>query len=431
MALLTRVLAGLKRIPLTEPAPQPEEPQSAAEEPAGEPAEDPAGPDPADGPALAAIRTSFDALATAGDKAPACFYASLFASSPKLRELFPPAMDEQRDRLLCALRRIVDTLATPEELATYLAQLGRDHRKYAVTPEMYEAVGGALNAALRQHAGETFTAEAQQAWGQAYQAASSMMIRAAEDDAARSPAYWTAEVTEHEDRGNGIAAIAVAPSQVLPYEAGQHVTVQVPRWPRVWRPYSVARRPREDGLLSFHVRAITGGWVSSALVHHTKPGDEIIIGPALGAMTLPPSEGRDVLCVAGGTGLAPIKAIAEQVIRDSVTSGRGRQVFLYCGARTRDELYDLRDLWRLTDAYEGLHLTPVTSCDPAFAGMQGNVGRVAARYMPHRECEAYVAGPEQMVRETIAVLGKAGLPRERIHYDDALLTGRERVGTGT
>jgi NAD(P)H-flavin reductase len=262
-----------------------------------------------------------------------------------------------------------------------------------------------------------------------YEAAAAMMIRAAEDAANRSPAFWTAEVTGHEHRGNGIAALTVAPAQVLPYEAGQHVTVQVPRWPRVWRPYSVARRPREDGLLSFHVRAITGGWVSSALVHHTKPGDEIIVGPALGAMTLGPSEGRDVLCVAGGTGLAPIKALAEQVIRDGVTSGRGRQVFLFVGARTRSELYDLRDLWHLADAYEGLHLTPVTSDDPAFSGAQGNVGRVAARFMPHRECEAYVAGPEQMVRETIAVLGKAGLPRERIHYDDALLASRPRVGT--
>jgi NAD(P)H-flavin reductase len=50
-----------------------------------------------------------------------------------------------------------------------------------------------------------------------------------------------------------------------------------------------------------------------------------------------------------------------------------------------------------------------------------NVGRVAARYMPHRECEAYVAGPPAMVSETVRVLTKSGLPRERIHYDAALL----------
>jgi hypothetical protein len=53
--------------------------------------------------------------------------------------------------------------------------------------------------------------------------------------------------------------------------------------------------------------------------------------------------------------------------------------------------------------------------------MQGNVGRVAARYMPHADCEAYVAGPPEMVRETSWVLARVGLARERIHFDDALL----------
>jgi ferredoxin-NADP reductase len=63
----------------------------------------------------------------------------------------------------------------------------------------------------------------------------------------------------------------------------------------------------------------------------------------------------------------------------------------------------------------------VTSDDPVFDGMQGNVGRVAARYLPHHDCEAYVAGPVAMVRETIRALTRAGIPPERIHYDDALL----------
>jgi hypothetical protein len=99
-----------------------------------------------------------------------------------------------------------------------------------------------------------------------------------------------------------------------------------------------------------------------------------------------------------------------------------RRIYLFYGARRREELYDMPDLWRLADAYSGLQIIPVTSEDPAFAGMQGNVGRVAARYLPHRDCEAYVSGPPEMVAETIRVLRRAGIPPERIHYDDALLT---------
>ena len=384
------------------------------------------GPDPA----MAAIRETFARTASAGDDAAAYFYASLFLRRPGLRELFPPAMDEQRDRLLTALTRIVESLSTPEEMATYLTQLGRDHRKYAVEPAMYDVVGESLVATLRAFSGDAFTTEAEAAWTQAYTAASGIMIRAAEEDAVRAPAFWTAEVVQREERSHGIAVLTIAPDQEFRYEAGQHVTVQTPRWPHVWRPYSVACAPRDDGLIRLHVRAVPGGWVSNALVSHTEPGDELILGPPLGTMTVRHAEDRDLLLVAGGTGLSPLKAIAEQVIRD-YAAGQRRRVFLFYGARSREELYDLRDLWHLADASDSLQVTPVTSDDPAFDGMQGNVGRVAARYLPHQGCEAYLSGPPAMVRETRRVLGKAGIPAGRIHFDDALLASRPRAGSGT
>ena len=392
-------------------------------------AAEPKEPEPAPDPAITAVRKTFAHVVQAGDDAVAYFYAWLFLRQPQLRELFPPAMDEQRDRLFRSLARIVESLSTPEEMASYLSQLGRDHRKYGVVPEMYDAVGEALIATLRAFAAAEFTPEAEEAWTQTYAAGSALMIRAAEDSAAVGPASWTAEVVDVDQRGHGIVVVTVAPDNVLPYEAGQHLTLQTERWPHVWRPYSIACRPRDDGLISLHVKAVPGGWVSNALVLHTKPGDDVILGPALGTMTLRHAGKRDLLCVAGGTGLSPIKAVVEQAVRDSAATPR--KIFLFYGARRREELYDLRDLWRLADAYHGLQLTPVTSEDPAFDGMQGNVGRVAARYMPHKDCEAYVAGPADMVRETVRVLRRAGTVRERIHYDDALLAARPRVGSGT
>ncbi len=409
-------------------APSPADPPAQDADPPAQDADPPAQDAAADllpDSALVSIRDTFTIVAAAGDEPASYFYGWLFARHPGVRSMFPPAMDEQRDRLFRALTRIVESLSSPEDLVRYLSQLGRDHRKYSVEPAMYDAVGEALIATLRAYAGPAFSQDAEDAWGQAYQAASALMIRAAEDDSAIAPAYWTAEVVDNEQRGPGIAVLTVAPDQALPYLAGQHVTVQTPRWPRVWRPYSVASRPREDGLMTFHVRAVSGGWVSNALVRYTAPGDELILGPALGTMTLGPAGQRDLLCVAGGTGLSPIKAIIEQAIRES--SACPRQIVLFYGARTRDELYDLPDLYRLADAYPRFLLTPVTSHDPVFDGMQGNVGRVAARYLPHRECEAYVAGPVAMVRETIRVLARAGIPQQRIHYDDALLADDQRA----
>jgi NAD(P)H-flavin reductase/hemoglobin-like flavoprotein len=433
---LAKLRDGLRAIPDDDPPDhdQPAEPQPTAgplvgPQPAAGPPREPQSVSrpPADA-AIAAVRETFRYLAEAGDDAVGYFYAWLFVRHPELRPMFPVAMDQQRDRLFRALTRIVDSLGSPEDLAAYLTQLGRDHRKYAVQPPMYEAVGQALIATLRNFARDAFTGPAEEAWLQAYSAASSLMIRGAEED--NGPARWTAEVVECQNRGNGIGVLTLAPDQLLPYLAGQHVSLQTPRWPGVWRPYSVACRPREDGLMQFHVKAIPGGWVSTALVYHTAPGDQLIIGPAIGTMTLQHAGDRDLLCVAGGTGLSPLKAIAQQVVRDSA-AGRRRAIYLYLGARTRDQLYDLHDLWRLSDAYPWLQITPVTSDDPAFAGLQGNVGRVAARYLPHRKCEAYVAGPAAMVRETIRVLARTGIPEQRIHYDDALLAQPKRVSSGS
>ena len=407
---------------------------SSAEASSAEPP--PAEPFPGEAPAadlsdsaVAAVRETFAIVAGAGDKAPGFFYGQLFARYPRLRDLFPPAMNDQRDRLVQALVRIVESLTSTEEMAAYLAQLGRDHRKYGVEPAMYEAVGEALLATLRAFAGPAFTPAAEQAWTEAYGAISALMIKAAEDASALAPAWWSAEVVANDERHRGISVLTIAPDQALPFQAGQHITVQTPRWPRVWRPYSVAGCPRDDGLIQLHVKAIPGGWVSNALVKYSGPGQMLTLGPPLGTMTLSAAGDRDLLCVAGGTGLSPVKAIIEQAVRDSAACPR--QIYLFCGARRRAELYDLPDLWRLADAWSGLHVIPVTSDDPAFDGVQGNVGRVAARYLPHRDCEAYVAGPPAMVRETIDLLGKAGLPRARIHCDDAVLAGRGHGCTST
>ena len=141
-------------------------PPDAAAGPTAPPAAEP----PAQGgggvlpdPAIASIRETFAIVAAAGEEPASYFYARLFVAHPQLREMFPPAMDVQRDRLLRALVRIVEGLTSPEDLVRYLSQLGHDHRKYSVEPAMYDAVGAALIATLQAFAGPAFTPEAKEA----------------------------------------------------------------------------------------------------------------------------------------------------------------------------------------------------------------------------------------------------------------------------
>ncbi|WP_199487017.1 globin domain-containing protein [Actinomadura logoneensis] len=370
------------------------------------------------------LKESFRRLESHGVPAVAYFYGRLFTENPRLRTLFPPAMDLQRDRLLHALTELVGGLDDPASVRPYLEHLGRSHRKFGVRPEHYPALRSALLATLRRFAGADWTFEAEAAWAAAFDTAAATMVAAAERDAAHAPPWWVAEVVEHERRTRDVAVLTLRPGRPLEFAPGQHLTVQTARWPRVWRPYSIANAPRPDGLLRLHVRAVPGGWVSGALVRHTGVGDTLLLGPALGGMTPPEDADRDLLLVAGGTGLAPLRAIIEH----AASTGRHRRAHLLVAARTADDLYDLPGLRLLEASCPWLRVVPVLSDDPGRPDDPGGpdggrprgaavteaLERLGGDWTGH---EVYLAGPAGMVRTTAAKLRDLGVAPERIHHE--------------
>jgi NAD(P)H-flavin reductase len=354
-----------------------------------------------------------DAQLCAGD-----FYGYLFTGDGRLREMFPPSMSSQNDRLFSALLRIVGLLDQPDRLARYLTQLGADHRKYGVEPGHYAPVGDALLRTLRRHC-PSWDEECEEAWSAAYSLAADMMMTGAE--MCRGPATWRGRVVAHERRTRDLAVLTIEPDEPLPYEAGQYVTLTHDKWPRVWRAFSVANAPSAGGLITLHVRAVPAGWVSSALVRDTAPGGEVTIGPAVGTMTSARLSDRDLVCVAGGTGLAPLKAIVEDVLaadEAAVHGGWGgrRNITLFHGARRRLGLYDMPGLRDMSDRFPWLEVVPVVE-DKRFDGLRGRVAEVAAAYGDWREHEAVVSGPAEMTRCALGGLRAAGMFEDRLHYD--------------
>jgi NAD(P)H-flavin reductase/hemoglobin-like flavoprotein len=345
------------------------------------------------------------------DRVASYFYARIFLAHPQLRDLFPVQMDVQRARLLSAIITAIQNLDDPERFEDYLRALGRDHRKFHVSPEHYEAVGGALLESLRTFAGERWSLEYDQAWGDAYGVIAKKMIAGADGDT--NPPFWHAEVLSHERRARDIAVFTCRPLDPLEYLAGQYVSMECRYQPRLWRVYSMANAPREDGRLTFHIRAIGAGWVSSALVRRLKPGDMIRLASPMGSMTLDRKSTRDIVCVAGGTGLAPIKALIEELTRYN----RTRWVHLFYGARNRDDLYDLPELNRMAARYPWLSVVPAVSEDPSFPGEQGKIADVVGRYGPWEEHEFFVCGAPGMVKSTLRRLAELHVPSIRIKYD--------------
>jgi NAD(P)H-flavin reductase/hemoglobin-like flavoprotein len=375
--------------------------------------------------------TSFSRLTPHADAAMTYFYGQLFAMDPEIAAMFPAGLDSQRRRFFRALGLI----AAGGDVVPYLERLGRAHRKDGVRERHFEVLRRALLATLRRFCGDSYDAAT---WESAFDRAASVMIAAAAAD--DTPPWWIATVTRTELRAPGIAVLTVRPDKPVPYLPGQHISVQTLHWPRQWRTYSIANAPRTDGTLSLHVRAVEGGMVSHALVHHVAPGDPLVLGAPSGAMTADVCSPRDVLCLAGGTGLAPIKAIVEAFALPGTSPahspghnpahpaqspahpplGKRREIALYFGTRRHRDLYDLPDLRELELAYPWLQVIPAVSGEPTGDSlpdtMSGTLPELAVRAgWPGRDI--YVSGPQQMIVKTVRVLRDLGAPPERIHYD--------------
>jgi NAD(P)H-flavin reductase/hemoglobin-like flavoprotein len=357
------------------------------------------------------LKESWTLVEDRQDRVASHFYAGLFLANPQLRDLFPVQMDVQRGRLLGAIVAAVQNFDDPELIDGYLRSLGRDHRKFHVAPEHYRQVKVALVGAIRAHAGEHWNSLFEQAWNDVYDhIAATMTAGAAEDD---SPPYWHAEVIAHERRGADIAVFTCRPSQPIRFRAGQYVSIESAHQPRLWRTYSIANAPRPDGTLDFHVRAPSGGWVSSALVRRLKAGDMLRLAAPMGSMTLDHQSRRDVVFVTGGTGLAPVKALLDELTQRN----RTRWIHLFRGERRDADFYDREHLDQIAEKYPWLTIVRAVSDDPDYPGERGAIPDVVSRHGPWRDHDFYVAGSAPMVRATLTRLTEMQIPSTRIKYD--------------
>lgn len=379
-----------------------------------------------------AIRHSLESVKAAGTQVASDFYGYLFTACPHVRGMFPAVMNTQNERLFTAIVKITQLLDRPDTLGRYLIQLGADHRKYGVQPEHYAPVGDALIRTLRRHC-ETWDDRAEAAWMAAYTVASDAMIAGAQ--ACSGPPWYRGRVTRHERRTADVVVLDIETEEPIEYEPGQYITVQHGKWPRVWRQFSLATAPDGSGHIELHVRRVPGGWVSTALTRDVGEGTEVIIGPPVGSMTSRAADDRDLLLVAGGVGLAPMKALAQEVLaadEAAVASGEGlrRGITLFHGVKSPLELYEMPVLRQLELWYPWLQVVPVISGGGRFNGLTGNVGDAVLDYDSWSGCEAYLAGPREMVVETAKGLRANGVPEDRVHYDEEAVLCAVSCGGG-
>jgi ferredoxin-NAD(P)+ reductase (naphthalene dioxygenase ferredoxin-specific) len=204
------------------------------------------------------------------------------------------------------------------------------------------------------------------------------------------------------------------------FSAGQYAQLELPVAPGISRDYSMANRP-DQPLLEFHVRVMPGGSVSQRIATALKVGDMVKVSGPMGTSYLRVQHSGPMLCIAGGSGLAPVKSIAETAL----ASGFAEPVHLYFGVRAERDVYFETELARLQKRHDNFKPHIVLS-EPA-APFSWNTllprrygfvtDAVAADFESFTGCKAYFAGPPPMVDAATELVKARGVGLRDIHAD--------------
>lgn len=132
---------------------------------------------------IALVHASFARVATIQDAAADLFYDRLFVIAPKLRELFPADLSEQKRKLMQMIATAVGGLNDLRKLVPAVRALGARHAGYGVTAVDYAVVGEAFLWTLEQGLGKEFTPEVRSAWANVYHVIATTMQAGAADGA--------------------------------------------------------------------------------------------------------------------------------------------------------------------------------------------------------------------------------------------------------
>ncbi len=214
-----------------------------------------------------------------------------------------------------------------------------------------------------------------------------------------------------------IIELSVELDHPLAFVPGQYADLNAPGIDGP-RSYSFAFAPNNGSAqsLRFHIRHVPGGSFTDWLFNGNRVGTKLMLTAPFGQFRLKPGL-APMLCVAGGSGLAPILAILEEAL----ALGGKQPVTLLYGARTRENLYCLDEIGALRAAWKAPFVfTAVLSeeaPDSEWTGARGLVTAPLATIPELAGHEAYLCGPPAMIDAAEALLLKAGVRQEAIAAD--------------
>ncbi|HUS45899.1 MAG TPA: FAD-binding oxidoreductase [Phycisphaerae bacterium] len=205
----------------------------------------------------------------------------------------------------------------------------------------------------------------------------------------------------------------------IEHRPGQYIQIQAPS-PQgpVWRAYSISSPVYEPNAVELVVRLVPGG-IASTYLHNLKEGDPVTFTGPFGEFRLNEDPETEIVCVAGGCGMAPVK----NIIYSLCHRWPGRSCRLFFGCRTTRDIYYLDEFRELAKEHPNFRVVYALSeelePEEPWDGETGFIHLAVDKYLePGVKRQAFLCGPPVMIEAVQDVLAAKGLEPDDVFFDD-------------
>lgn len=205
--------------------------------------------------------------------------------------------------------------------------------------------------------------------------------------------------------------LRLPPSAEFGFVPGQYIDLIGPNGIR--RSYSLANAPKTDNTLELHIQAVDGGAMTDYWFNRAKVNDLLRLNGPLGTFFLRDTAKVNLICLATGTGIAPVKSMLES-LSGRLVDQRPRSVTVLWGGRVPEDLY-----FDVAGMPLGHKFVPVLSrADATWPGARGYVQHALLAMQPDLgNTVVYACGSAAMIHSSKELLVQNGLPAKRFYSD--------------
>ena len=208
----------------------------------------------------------------------------------------------------------------------------------------------------------------------------------------------------------------LAEPETISFKPGQYIQYQIPDTVE-YRAYSVSSIPSQTDRVEIITRLVPEGVCTTYLHNVLSEGDEAVVTGPYGEFYLQEDSEKEIVCIAGGSGLAPIKSIVFHLFE----KGTNRKITFFFGAREVKDLYYRKEFEKLAEEHENFNYVPALSNPVPADNWTGETGFVHLCLKNHldktSEKEAYLCGPPVMIDASVSALQVFGINDKDIYFD--------------